>query len=144
MKSLLKSIAMIFVLSLAAGMAASAVSAQQEPAIGGYCPVAYVLAGKAIKGKPEFSADREDKTYWFVNEDAKQAFVKEPEKFAIKYDSWCATAVAYGKKVASDPKVFTVHNGAVYLFSNADAKKVFDKDKEGLASKADQNWGSLK
>ncbi len=144
MKTLFKSIAMIFVLSLAANALAPAKPAPQEPAIDGYCPVAYVLADKAIKGKPEFSAEHEGKTYWFVSEDAKQAFVKEPQKFAVKYDSWCATGVAYGKKITSDPKVFTVYDGAVYLFSNADAKKVFDKDKDGLARKADQNWGSLK
>lgn len=40
--------------------------------------------------------------------------------------------------------VFKVHSGAVYLFSNADAKKVFDKDEESPVQTADENWANLK
>ena len=70
----------------------------KEPAIGGYCPVAYVAAGKALKGDPKYASDHDGKHYLLVNADAKKMFDDNPAKFTIAYDSWCATAVAHGGK----------------------------------------------
>lgn len=118
-------------------------SMEKEPAIGGYCPVAYVAAGKALKGDRRYSSDHQGRRYLFVSGDAKKMFDENPEKFTIAYDSWCATALAHGKKVASDPKLFSVHNGVTYLFSTRDAKATFDGDKTGHIDKADANWKKM-
>lgn len=116
---------------------------EKEPAIGGYCPVAYVAAGKALKGDRRYSSDHQGRRYLFVSADAKKMFDDNPQKFTLAYDSWCATAMAHGKKVASDPKLFTVHNGVTYLFSTRDAKATFDGDKAGHVGKADANWKKM-
>ena len=83
------------------------------------------------------------KTYHFANAEAKQMFDAAPEKFLPKYDGLCATALAQGMKVESDPTLFTVHEGQTYLFSNAEAKAMFDKDKAGIIAKADKSWATL-
>ncbi len=114
-----------------------------EPALGGYCPVAYVEVNKAVKGDPKYSVTRAGHTYLFVNADAKKLYVADPAKFTVGYDSWCATAVAMGQKVKSDPTLFTVHGGVTYLFSNADAKKLFDSDPAMYVKKADAEWPRL-
>ena len=50
-----------------------------------------------------------------------------PGKYVPAYEGFCATAVAQGMKLESDPKLFTVlHNGRAYLFSNTEAKAMFD------------------
>ena len=49
-----------------------------------------------------------------------------PGKYVPAYEGFCATAGAPGMKLESDPKLFTVHNGRAYLFSNTEAKAMFD------------------
>lgn len=125
--------------SLAAKPSKSAMK-QSAPAIGGYCPVAYVAAGKALKGDAKFVSKHMNHTYWFVSADAKKLFDESPAKYTIAYDGYCATAVAEGMKVTSDPTQFTVRDGVSYLFYNADAKKLFDDEPVKFKSEADANW----
>ena len=70
-------------------------------------------------------------------------FDKAPGKYVPAYDGICATGVAMGMKLPSDPKLFTVHDGRTYLFSDAKAKAMFEKDKTGIIAKADANWPKL-
>lgn len=114
-----------------------------KPALGGYCPVAYVVMNKAVKGKPDIAIDYAGKHYQFVNAKAKSMFAADPGKYLVAYDSYCATAMAMGKKVASDPKLFSRVDGTTYLFSTAKAKKMFDGDPAATIKKADKNWASF-
>jgi YHS domain-containing protein len=126
---------------------ASMLAAQEmnhEPAIGGYCPVAYKAANKPIKGVAKYSSTRNGDTFWFVNADAKAMYDKDPEGYTPEYHNYCATGVAKGMKIVSDPTVFTVYNGKTYLFSNKQAKAMFDKDKANVVADADKNWPSVK
>ncbi len=135
--------AVLFALSAGSAFAAKPVK-HSKAAIGGYCPVAYVEVNKAVQGDPAHAVTTAGRTYLFVNADAKKLYVANPAKFAIGYDSWCATAMAMGQKVPSDPRLFTVHAGRTYLFSTADAKKAFDADPAGFVTKADGQWATLK
>jgi YHS domain-containing protein len=49
-----------------------------------------------------------------------------------------------GKKIASNPEILTAYKGVTYLFSNAEAKAICDKDPDGIAAKADGKWASLR
>jgi len=111
-----------------------------EPAIGGYCPVAYKAMNKSVKGDAKYSSMHNGDTFWFVNADAKAMYDKDPEGYTPQYHNYCATGVAMDMKIVSDPTLFTVYNGTTYLFSNKEAKMMFDKDKAGMAAKADKNW----
>ena len=117
---------------------------QSNPAIGGYCPVAYFSADKAVKGSSEFAASHAGKTYYFVNKDALATFKKNPEKYVPAYDGWCAYGMTFGKKVKVDPKVFSIVNGTLYLNKNKRIGKTFDKDQSKHIAKADQEWNNLK
>ncbi|MBI5836580.1 MAG: YHS domain-containing protein [Candidatus Eisenbacteria bacterium] len=134
----------ILVLALVAFTSVTAQAKSARAAYDGYCPVAYVEAGKAVKGDSKFTVRHEGHRIRFVSADAKKMFEANPAKYNVAYDGWCATAVAMGKKVKSDPTLFTVHNGTTYLFSNADAKKMFDVDADMTAKKADEQWASLR
>ncbi|MEW6320521.1 MAG: YHS domain-containing (seleno)protein [Acidobacteriota bacterium] len=114
-----------------------------EAALGGYCPVAYVAMNQAMKGDPSQKSTYKGHTYYFANADAKKMFDASPDKYVPAYDGWCATAVAMNMKLASDPTLFTIHNGKAYLFSDAKAKAMFDQDKAGTIAKADQAWKTL-
>ena len=112
-------------------------------AIQGYCPVAYVAMGKAVKGDPKIASVVDGHRFLISNADAKKMFDADPGKYQVAYEGWCATAMSMGKKLKSDPKLFTVHGGKTYLFSNAEAKKAFDVMPDGVIMKADEQWASL-
>lgn len=122
---------------------AKADAAAEGPAIDGYCPVAYKMAGKPIQGKKEFAVEHDGKTWHLANEKAMKAFKEDPSKFEVKYAGWCATGLSMGKQVEVDPTLFTVHNEKIYLFSSEDAKKAFDAKPAEMAKKAESNWSEM-
>lgn len=111
-------------------------------ALGGFCPVAYVEVGKPIYGEAKYSATYEGHTYHFVDAEALALFKANPTKYAdaIRYDAWCPTALAVGQWSPSDPEQYVIRDGKVYLFTNAEAKAMFEKDPAGTIAKADANW----
>ena len=111
--------------------------------IAGYCPVAYVDANKPVKGVSEYPVQFNGMTYWFVNEEAQSAFVSNPGKYKVAYRGWCATALAQGQKVTSDPTIFRVYAGTVYLFVNEEAATAFEANPAEMVEKADQAWVGL-
>ena len=121
-----------------------ALAESKEAALDGYCPVCYIAAGKANKGKAEFASKHEGKTYYFVSKEVKAMFDAEPAKWLPQYDGYCAFGLSLGKKFESDPTVFSVVDGKVYLNKNAEIGKKFAEDKAGYIKKADANWKTLK
>lgn len=135
-KNMKKSLA-VMVLSIASSFNALADGSKVQ--LGSYCPVAYVGANKALPGSPQFTSEVDGKVYAFINEGAKKAFDAEPQKFtkAIQYEAWCATGLAMGKKLPSDPTLFSQVGGKVYFFSSKGAKDAFDKSTAEFIGKAD-------
>ena len=117
--------------------------ASGDVALGGYCPVAYAAMGKAVKGDPKFASEYEGTTYYLANGKAKKMFDKAPQDYEVAYDGWCATGMAHGMKVESDPTLFVVQDGRTYLFSNEEARAMFVGDTAGVVAKADTKWTTV-
>ncbi len=111
--------------------------------LGGYCPVAYIKKEQAIKGSAEFASTYQGKTYYLVNQGAKDLFDKNPEKFLPEYDGYCAYGMTFGKKFPVDPTVFTVVDGKLYLNKNASVGETFNKDPKGYIKTADAKWAAM-
>ena len=125
------------------GLALVSTQAADEVAIGGYCPVAYKAAKMAQKGDPNVTSTYDGQTFRLSNAMAKQMFDKAPAEYAPAYHGYCAAAVARGMKVKANPELFTVEGGKTYVFSTAEAKAMFDKDKAKMIAMADQNWAKV-
>lgn len=110
----------------------------ESPAVGGYCVVSYFTANKATKGDAKFTSKYFGETYWLADEKAKQAFEKEPAKYVPQYGGLCTTALggSYGNRLPSDPTVFDVRDGKLYLFSQERAKRAYDKNPAQYIKKA--------
>lgn len=115
-----------------------------EPALDGYCPVAYVAMNQATKGDPQHKSEHDGRTYYFSNAQAKQLFDAAPARYLPAYDGFSATGVSMGVKLRSNPRVFALRNGRTYLFSDAQAKAAFEEDAAGVIAKADANWPAVK
>lgn len=122
--------------------ALSAADTPPAPELVGYCPVAYVALGKAVKGDMRFTSAVDGRTYWFVNADAKKAFDATPGKFTVACDGHCAFAAAKGFVFPGDPQLFSVRDGSIYFFVNADTKQAFDAD-PAMAAVAVKAWPAL-
>lgn len=131
------------VVALLAGVSILSAQKSNEPAIGGYCPVAYQAANMAQKGDPNVTGTFDGQTYYLTNAMVKEMFDKAPAKYAPAYRGYCAAAVAKGMKLKSNPELFTVEGGKTYLFSTAEAKAMFDRDKASMIEMANRNWPTV-
>ncbi|KJS03547.1 MAG: hypothetical protein VR65_00890 [Desulfobulbaceae bacterium BRH_c16a] len=115
----------------------------KDIAIRGYDPVAYFKAGEAKKGDPSHSFSWHNLTWHFQNEAHRQLFQANPEKYAPQYDGYCAWAMTEARKAETDPEVWKVVDGKLYLNCSMAAYEKWSRDIPGNIRKADENWAKF-
>jgi len=115
-------------------------SPPDEIAIKGYDTVAYFKIGKAVQGNKSFSFQWHGMTWYFLNKEHKDLFAASPEKYAPQYDGYCAWAMTEARKAKTDPEVWKIVNGKLYLNCSWEAYKKWSRDIPGNIKKADANW----
>jgi len=113
-----------------------------EPALNGYCPASYVLVGKAVKGDPAIRSDYQGNVYYLADAEAKKQFDADPEKYLPQFGGLCTVALggSYGNRLPSDPTVFRIIDGKLYLFSQERAVKSFDQRPAMYIAMADERF----
>jgi YHS domain-containing protein len=109
----------------------------------GYDPVAYFEQGKAVRGKRSIWSTYNGVTYFFASTADKTKFDQNPKKFEPQYGGFCARSMANGRKVKSDPTLFSIHQGKLYVHSTPALKSQFTSDPATHISRADNNWLKL-
>jgi YHS domain-containing protein len=126
--------------------------AQTEPAVyktkdnlalSGYDAVSYFRDGKPVAGKPAFSYKWMDATWRFSSAENRNAFAKEPEKYAPQYGGYCAFGTSQGHLVPGDPQAWKIVDNKLYLNYNKDVQKYWLQDILGFIEKADENWPKM-
>src|SRR5512147_739360 len=67
-------------------------------ALGGYDAVAYQTPGEAVQGRNEHAFFWNGATWLFSSEANRDAFAANPERFAPRYDGYCAYAASQSYK----------------------------------------------
>ena len=111
-----------------------------DVAIKGYDTVAYFQVGKALKGNESFTVQWHNLTWYFQTRDNRNLFETSPEKYAPQYDGYCAWAMTEARKAVTDPEVWKIVNGKLYLNCSMEAYEKWSKDIPGNIKKADANW----
>jgi YHS domain-containing protein len=106
----------------------------------GYDPVAYFKQGKAVKGNPSITSVYKGATYYFASNSDKADFDKSPAKFAPQYGGFCADSMSKKKLKDTDPNVFFIYKGKLYVCSSPAAVKEFSSKPDVNIPKADANW----
>jgi len=119
---------------------ASGASAAGDIAIKGYDSVAYFKAGKALQGSEAFTLDWHGMTWRFSSKENRDLFAASPEKFAPQYDGYCAWALTESRKAITDPEVWKIVGGKLYLNCSQAAYEKWSKDIPGNIKKADKIW----
>jgi YHS domain-containing protein len=116
----------------------------QEIAIQGYDPVAYLEDNRAKKGRSQFTHKHQGVVYYFSSQKNLALFKKSPDKYLPQYGGWCAYAMGdYGEKVSINPESFLVRDNKLYLFYKTfftNTKEKWLDDIDALQKNADINW----
>ncbi|WP_319585636.1 YHS domain-containing (seleno)protein [uncultured Desulfobulbus sp.] len=137
-------ISLIFLLTLLLLSGFGGIAAGESPvsdiAIKGYDSVAYFQAGKALKGNESFTFQWHNLTWYFQSKENRDLFATGPERFAPQYDGYCAWALTEKRKAVTDPEVWKIVDGKLYLNCSMAAFEKWSKDIPGNIKKADANW----
>jgi YHS domain-containing protein len=106
----------------------------------GYDPVAYFKQNRAVKGDPKYSSSFGGATYYFASASDKATFDKTPSKYVPQYGAFCANGMTKRKLHDSDPNVFFIYKGKLYVCESPKAGKAFYSDPDTNIKKADANW----
>lgn len=112
-------------------------------AVGGYDTVAYFSENEPVKGSADFTLDYKGATWRFSSQENLATFEADPNSFAPRYGGYCAWAVAMGSLVKGNPKIWTIHEGALYLNVNKSTQKKWLKDISGFIERADERWPGI-
>ncbi len=114
-----------------------------DTAIKGYDPVAYFKEGKAVQGTESLAFKWHGMTWHFINKDDLDLFAKNPVKYAPQYDGYCSWAMTKGDKASTDPEVWKIVDGKLYLNCSRASFEEWSKDIPGNIQKADMYWQKL-
>lgn len=138
---------MIFLFALLLQPGLGSIAAGKTPdgdvAIQGYDPVAYFRAGEPKKGNESYTFRWHNLTWHFVGEENRDLFQANPEKFAPQYDGYCAWAMTEARKAETDPEVWKIVDGKLYLNCSRASFEKWRKDIPGNIEKADANWSKM-
>ena len=110
----------------------------------GYDPVSYFSDHKPAKGATDITTDWGGATWHFVSKEHRDAFAKNPERYAPQYGGFCAWGVAHGKLFDVDPEHgWAVVNNKLYVNLNADILTAWRKEQRKFIKDADANWPKL-
>ncbi|MBK0381915.1 YHS domain-containing protein [Pedobacter sp. SD-b] len=132
----------IFFIGLASLVKAQekAIFQTEDGAIKGYDAVAYFKDNKAVKGNKNFTYDWNGAKWYFSSKENMKAFKASPERYAPQYGGYCAFGYAQGHAAPTEPDVFTVVDGKLYLNYNQKVQQMWNKDIPGFITKADKNY----
>lgn len=130
----------LFLLAALAGDPKPAVNVSGNLALDGYDAVAYVTDGRPIKGLPHVSTTWSGAVWRFASAEHRDAFLKDPERYAPQFGGYCAWAVAHGYLANGDPEAWRIVDGKLYLNYSKRVQKRWEADIPGYIVKGQANW----
>jgi len=109
-------------------------------AIEGYDPVAYFTTGHAIAGTQDHMLKWRGAIWLFASAENLEAFEMNPASYAPQYGGFCAYGMGEGETATSDPQVFVVEDGRLYLYHNPATRAEMQSNFAAYVSRADQRW----
>lgn len=106
-------------------------------ALAGRDPVSYFSAAHPAKGKTQYALKWKGAIWLFSSHENLVAFEADPRAYAPQFGGWCSRAMEKdGRKVASDPEIFAIRDGRLYLFRGAEELTVWAGDIPGIGKTA--------
>ena len=114
-------------------------------AIRGYDPVAYFTQGKPVEGDSDFTHEWMDAKWYFASAANREAFAKNPERYAPQYGGYCAWAVSQNYTASTDPDAWKIVDGKLYLnYSKSVQEQWVAGGVETPIAQGDRNWPAIR
>lgn len=112
-------------------------------ALHGSDPVALLEYGTDQTGTAAHTSVHAGAAYYFTSADNKAAFDADPARFLPQNGGFCTFGVSVGKKFDGDPRYHSVIDGKLYVFLNEEIYNMYQQDKPGTISKAEDQWPKI-
>lgn len=112
-------------------------------ALDGYDAVAYFKENLPREGKAEFTADYNGAKWQFSSAENREAFTKEPAKYAPQYGGYCAWAVGHNYTAQGDPQAWKIVDDKLYLNYNKEVQAKWQQEIPKYIGDGDKNWKVL-
>lgn len=107
----------------------------------GYDTTSYHTKGEPIEGSSKYKFNWNGAEWHFLRAEDRDLFAANPESFAPQYGGYCSNQMSLGNLSDTDPNVWLIHEGKLYLFGHDVGRDrwantgVADRIKE-----ADKHW----
>jgi hypothetical protein len=128
----------LFLLIACAAATNAAAGAEESLAIRGYDPVAYFTLQRATPGSPRFEYAWDEHVYRFATAAHREAFIKDPVRYAPQFANFCAVALSRGERQPVNPEYWLISDGKLYLFGKSVGPGLFAKD-PSILERANRN-----
>ena len=111
--------------------------------LNGFDPVAYFTEGKAVEGINQISYEWQGVMWYFSNTDHLNLFVDEPEKYAPRYNGYCAWSVAnnnYVPPAEGDPEAWEIVDEKLYVIYDQSVRSLWLMDLENNLKRSEEQW----
>jgi YHS domain-containing protein len=128
------------ILALAMTMLPALPAAAQDWALGGYDPVAYVVAGRPVPGRRDIATMWKGKLWHFASETSRARFEADPRAYAPRFGGHCPLSIIEGRPEMGDPRYFAVIGGDLYLLRSGEAERRLRQDPRAVLERARAAW----
>ncbi|WP_245601468.1 YHS domain-containing (seleno)protein [Sedimentitalea nanhaiensis] len=115
-------------------------NARDGAAIDGYDVVAYFTTGEPTSGDPDIAVLWKGAVWLFISDENRERFEANPRAYAPQFGGYCAYGVSSGLVLRTDPRVWQIRDGKLYLIHNAAVWDKWIQDVPGNIERADANW----
>jgi YHS domain-containing protein len=117
-----------------------AMATEPQIAIKKYDPVAYFTEDKAVLGTDEYTFPYHDMVWYFSSQKNRDLFAADPKAYAPQYDGYCAWAMTESRLAQTDPEVWKIVDGKLYLNCSKAAYEKWARDIPAHIKMADRIW----
>lgn len=113
-------------------------------AIYGYDTVSYYREDKPLLGDEKFQADWAGAKWYFISKENRDLFAANPQNYAPQYGGYDPLGIAKGYTNPTDPELYTVLAGSLFLHYSADYKEHWQLERAKNMILANSNWTYLR
>ncbi len=112
-------------------------------AMNGYDVMSYWRGGDPQKGDPGISADYKGATWVFLNDENRQEFLSDPDRFAPQFGGYCAYAASQNAVADVDPIAWRIWDDKLYLNYSIEVRRIWANRIDENIAKANGYWPDL-
>ena len=114
------------------------------PALSGYDPVAYFVARQPTRGSDALTLTWHGAVWKFTTAENLARFRADPDRYAPRFEGYCAWSVARGALVRGNPRVWEIVGDRLYLFGSHSVRRKWVEDSGGYIARGDERWPAVR